>query len=224
MIRLDRDYEKRGLRVLAVPDLPAENITCLMDPICYISHLSAMQRWGLTNRIPDALMLTRPDSETASVQLRAMTDALGEDEPIPSKLKKILHQRTGHPSHVRNRAVRVHESKLAGAFLKIRGDDARLSTIGQTFLDMLQKPNLCGGMSHILDVWEEHAQTYLDEIVTTVDTATRGVVKSRAGYILEEYLGLRHQRIESWRALSQRGGSRKLDPTKDYAATYSENG
>ena len=58
-------------------------------------------------------MLTRPDSETASVQLRAMTDALGEDEPIPSKLKKILHQRTGHPSHVRNRAVRVHESKLA---------------------------------------------------------------------------------------------------------------
>lgn len=221
VIRPDQDYEKRGLRVLTVPDLPAENITCLMDPTCYISHLSAMQRWGLTNRIPDALILTRPDGEIASVHLRAVTEALAEGTPIPSKLKEILHQRTGHPPHVRNRAVRVHESKLAGAYLKIRGDDARLSTIGQTFLDMLQEPNLCGGMSHILDVWEEHAQIYLDEIATAVDTATRGIVKIRAGYILEERLGLRHRRIEPWRAFTQRGGSRRLDPAKDYAPTYS---
>ena len=217
VIRPDPDYKTRVLRVLAISDLPAEEIICLVDPTCYISHLSAMQRWGLTDRNPTALMLTRPDRKTAATQLQAMTEALDEDRTNPFRLNIF-----GHPPRVRNRAVRIYQSRTAGAFLKIRGNNARLSTIGQTFLDMLQKPDLCGGMSHVLDVWEEHAQTYLDEISTAVDTATSGLVKSRAGYILEERLGLRHRRIEPWTAFNQRGGSRKLDPAKDYAATYSE--
>ena len=217
VIRPDRDYRTRVLRVLAVSDLPAENITCLVDPTCYVSHLSAMQRWGLTDRNPAALILTRPDRKTAAAQLQTMAEGLDEDGTNPFRLNIV-----GHPPRVRNRAVHVYQSKTAGKSVPIRGEDARLSTIGQTFLDMLQKPDLCGGMSHVLDVWEEHAETFLDEVVTAVDTATRGLIKSRAGHILEERLGLRHQRIESWREFSQRGGSRKLDPAKGYAAMYSE--
>ena len=153
----DRDYGARVIRVLAISDLPAESIVCLIDPTCYISHLSAMQRWGLTDRRPDALMLSRPDRKTTAARLRAyMTQNLGEGETNLFPLKIV-----GHPPVVRRRAVRVHESKTAGAFLKNRGDGVFLSTIGQTFLDMLQKPDLCGGMPHVLDVWEEHAKTYL---------------------------------------------------------------
>ena len=48
VIRHDQNYRKRALRVLALSDLPAESIACLVDPTCYISHLSAIQRWGLT--------------------------------------------------------------------------------------------------------------------------------------------------------------------------------
>ena len=218
VINSDPDYNERAIRVPAVSDLPAEDIVCLVDPTCYISHLSAMQRWGLSDRSPDALMLTRPDRKTAAVQLLAYrTEVLGEDEANPAPLTII-----GHPDRVRRRAVRVYESKATGAFLKNRGSAAHLSTIGQTFLDMLQRPDLCGGMSHVLDVWEEHAETYLDEIVAAVDTATRGLVKSRAGYILEERLALHHSGIERWKAFSQRGGSRKLDPAKGFASTFSE--
>ena len=77
-------------------------------------------------------------------------------------------------------------------------------------------------MSHVLDAWEEHAGTYLDEIVAAVDTATSGLAKSRAGYILEERLGLHHRGIERWKAFAQRGGSRKLDPARDFAPPFSE--
>ena len=213
----DRDYGARVIRVLAVSDLPAEGIVCLVDPTCYISHLSAMQRWGLTDRRPDALMLTRPDRKTAMTHLRAYTSKIlgtGEANLFPLKI-------VGHPASVRRRAVHVHESKAAGAFLKNRGDGVSLSTIGQTFLDMLQRPDLCGGMSHVLDVWEEHAEIYFGEIVAAIGAAKSGIVKSRAGYILEERLGLHHHEIERWKSCAQRGGSRKLDPAKAFAPTYS---
>ena len=214
----DRDYGARVIRVLSVSDLPAEDIACLVDPTCYVSHLSAMQRWGLTDRAPRALALTRPDRKAAAAALRAhMSEAMTEEEDNPYPLTLVKH-----PHRVRRRNVTVYESKTAGAFMTNRGTDIRLSTMGQTFLDMLQRPDLCGGMSHVLDVWEEHASTFLDEIASTVDRTTRVLVKSRAGYILEERLGLHHPCIERWKALGQRGGSRKLDPTRDFAPAFSE--
>ena len=218
VIGTDRDYGRRGvIRVMAVPDLPAEDVICLVDPTCYVSHLSAMQRWGLTDRRSDALMMTRPDRRTVAAQLRIrMAEGLAEDE-VTHFLKIVRH-----PARVRSRPVRMHESKAAGASIQSRGSDARLSTIGQTFLDMLQEPGLCGGMAHILDIWDEHAGIYLDDIVSAVDTAASGLVKSRAGYILEERLGLQHPDIERWKAFGQRGSSRKLDPAKPFAPTYSE--
>ena len=146
-----------------------------------------------------------------------MTEALYEGETNPFQLKIV-----GHPARIRRRVIRIYESKAAGAFLKNRGTEARLSTIGQTFLDTLQRPDLCGGMSHILNIWEEHAETYLNEIVAAVNTAASGLVKSRAGYILEERLGLRHSGIEHWKRFGQRGSSRKLDPAKAFASNFSE--
>lgn len=217
VIGTDRDYGKRVIRVLSISDLPAEDIVCLLDPTCYVSHLSAMQRWGLTDRSPRVLLLTRPDRKAAAEELISYrTEALGKDEtnPFPSTI-------VGHPARVRGQAVRILESKSVGKCLKSRGSSVRLSTIGQTFLDMLQRPDLCGGMYHVLDVWGEHAETYLPEIVAAVETTSSGIVKSRAGYILEERQGLHHRGIEHWKKSAQRGGSRKLDPTRDFAPTYS---
>lgn len=218
VIGADRDYGARIIRVLTVSDLSAEDIVCLVDPTCYVSHLSAMQRWGLTDRNPGALLLTRPDRKAAQAQLQKyMDDALYDDEENPFPLRVVTH-----PMRVRRRTVSVYESKTHGAYIQNRGSDVRVSTVGQTLLDTLQKPDLCGGMAHVLDVWREHAPTYLDEIVAAVDTAASGLVKSRAGYIIEEFLGLDHAGVEPWKALGQRGSSRKLDPSKEFAPTFSE--
>ena len=171
----DRDYGSRVIRVLSVSDLPAEDVVCLVDPTCYVSHLSAMQRWGLTDRTPRALALTRPDRKAAAAVLRTyMNEAMNEKENNPYSLTLV-----NHPSRVRRRNVTMYESRAAGAFMTNRGTDIRLSTVGQTFLDTLQRPDLCGGMSHVLDVWEEHASTFLDEIASTIDRTTKALLKSR---------------------------------------------
>ncbi len=44
----------------------------------------------------------------------------------------------------------------------------------------------------------------------------------RAGYILDERLNIKNDRIEAWTKYAQRGGSRKLDPSSDYIPEWSE--
>ncbi len=55
-----------------------------------------------------------------------------------------------------------------------------------------------------------------------LDLTPKALIKSRAGYILEERLGLHHPCVESWKAFGQRGGSRRLDPARDFAPVFSE--
>ena len=218
IIASDRDYRTRLFRIIGSPDLPADDIVCLADPTCHLSHLSAMQRWGLTERTSNALIITRPDrAGSARLLQEIMTKRLGVDHDTPFPLRRITH-----PETVRRRKVTVHESKAPGDCIQVRGEKARLSTIGQTFLDTLQKPDSCGGMRHVLDVWSQHARIYASDIISSVDTAESGLVKSRAGYILEERLGIRDPRVEHWKALGQRGSSRLLDPSAPFASIYSE--
>ncbi len=116
----------------------------------------------------------------------------------------------------------VHETRHPATPTPIRGERARIAPVGRTFVDMLSEPQLCGGMRHVLDVWEREAETWLDQIIGAVDEAHAQIVKVRAGFILEERLGLADPRIEAWTAFAQRGGSRKLDAESDYVPVWSE--
>ncbi|MHC8508263.1 MAG: type IV toxin-antitoxin system AbiEi family antitoxin domain-containing protein [Rhodospirillales bacterium] len=218
VISNDRDYGSGVIRVNAVSDRPAEDIVCLADPLCYVSHLSAMQRWGLTNRSPKALMMTRPDRRTISAWIKETVSRDFESSV------DIVHRPkdTGHPARVRRREISVYQTKNYGRSIEVKGAFARVSNIGQTFLDMLQDPRFCGGMAHVIDVWDEHAKTHFEEIVKAVDRAQSRLVKSRAGYLLEERQGLSGKTVESWKTLGQRGGSRLLDPHREFAPKYSE--
>jgi len=99
----------------------------------------------------------------------------------------------------------------------------RVTDIGETFLDMLEHPERCGGMIHVLDVYANHASIYLPQIVRRIDRTETKLTKVRAGYIITERLGLKSETAESWRRYAQRGGSQRLDPKAPYAPQFSEN-
>ncbi|WP_247891816.1 hypothetical protein [Azospirillum argentinense] len=132
-------------------------------------------------------------------------------------------QRVRFSDIIRRREVRRHTTQHPGNWRQVRGSWVRVSTIGQTFLDMVENPTWCGGMAHVLEVWAEHASIFIEEIITSVDGASTKLTKVRAGYLLQERLSLAisDSRVEGWKRFAQRGGSQKLDPEGDYAPVFS---
>ena len=200
-----------------------EDIVCTVDPFCYVSHLSAMEYHGLTNRIPSKLFISSPApkrwKECAREKMKK--DLKGEEE--------IYHQ-NNMPELKRTRFEKIDRREIHrfssvhwGAYKNIKGRMMRVSTIGRTFLDMLKNPELCGGINHVLDVFKEHAESYQQLIIDEVDQHGGPIDKVRAGYILDERLGLEFDKKKDWLKSAQRGGSRKLDASSEYEPVWSED-
>lgn len=197
----------------------AEEVACIADPFAYVSHLSAMQRYGLTDRSPQALHLTTPKRPlwNALRNERALHDL-----PEVQRVESPILNRPGFRDTIRRRPVVVHVSSHPWNPSPISGEETRITSIGQTFADMLTEPGLCGGMRHVLDVWENEAGQWVQEIVAAIDQLDIKIVKVRAGYILSEIMDINHPALHNWEKFAQRGGSRKLDPDADYAPDFSE--
>ncbi|WP_291820854.1 hypothetical protein [Bosea sp. (in: a-proteobacteria)] len=215
------------LRIADVPDASAEEISALVDPFCYLSHLSAMQRYGLTNRSPAGLVISTPevklwreqrDAKIAKDYAHVQIDERFElGAPTRMPLEKI-----DLPETLRGRALDRHTTKHRTELRPIRGSFARIPAIGEVFVQMIDRPELCGGINHVLEVWAGEAKTYLDEIIKAVDGHDQSIIKVRAGYLLETLAEARDPRIDAWQKFAQRGGSRKLDSGAPYLAIFSE--
>ncbi len=220
----DRDFpNNRVFRILGKKTVPAEDIACTVDPFAFVSHLSAMDYHGLTDRLPRSLYLSSPAEKKwkALAHQRTQRDCEGFFQDylrsgFPTLQRFAMREISKRP--IRRRGVRNY----LGAYRKIRERAFRLATIGRTFLDMIRDPVLCGGISHVLDVYEQHANSYLPLIIEEVEQHGNAIDKVRTGYVLDERCSLDHQSIERWKKFAQRGGSRKLDAKGEYSSKYSE--
>jgi hypothetical protein len=183
-----------------------------------------MQQWGLSNRNPRALHLTRPSKpiwrQRAKEEAHALDHDLEPGDEAPSP-----RERAAFPPMLRKQELHVFEPGHFGHMVPIPDSHARIATIGQTFRDTVQEPALCGGMSYVLEVWEDHAGTYLDEIIEAMNAPglkTNKIAYVRAGYILNERLKIQDARVDEWTRFAQRGGSSKLDPERPFEPTFSE--
>jgi hypothetical protein len=219
VVRQDPDFGSTHYQVFDVLEQSAEAVCCTVDPFVYISHLSAMQLQGLTDRNPTALVLTRP----ADILWQQMRSEAKQNAPLlPDISPSRSRPKYRFSEHVRGRPILLHETRHPGAWESM-GPRVRVATLGQVFLDMVVRPGWCGGISHVLEVWEREAETHLNEIIATVNVYPAKLPKVRAGYILNDMLGITDERVLAWRAFAQRGSSQKLDPEKPYAPIYSEN-
>jgi predicted transcriptional regulator of viral defense system len=200
----------------------ARVLACGLDPFCYVSHLSAMELHGLTDRLPEILYFCSPDlAQWRSLAKERMAKSLGgsltnyEEAGLP-KLTRISFSR------LLGKRVHKHVSSYHGAYRVLNEQHLRVATLGRTYLDMLKEPLLCGGIMHVLETYRTHASTHLKLILDEIDQHGGPIDKVRAGFILEELCGLKDSRIDQWKVFAARGGSRKLDTGADYSPNFSE--
>ena len=203
-------------------DANAEDIACAIDPFCYVSHLSAMAYHGLTDRLPAKLILSSPSDKDWKIHARErMHQDLGDEYDSYCSNGLIRLVRTKMEKINKTEILCLRSSHL-GAYKNVRDRTVRVSTIGRTFLDMLRHPEHCGGINHVLDVYEMYCKKYLRLITDDIDKHGNGIEKVRAGYIIDELLGIKNEVVEGWTAFAQRGGSRKLDPSSEYIPKWSD--
>ncbi|WP_210457398.1 type IV toxin-antitoxin system AbiEi family antitoxin domain-containing protein [Vibrio crassostreae] len=198
----------------------AQQYLCSINPFCYLSYLSAMEWHGVTDRMPHTVDATTcmPAHYRELVFKQIQKDFPG----VNSSHQLTVPRVTKIPSFD-NKKFQLHQSRTYKQPKEIVDTGGvRVASLGDTFLDMLKKPNLCGGVEHVFDVFEEYAEENLALIVRTIDKKGSGMDKARAGYILEEICNLSHRTIEQWKSTVQRGGSRKLVPENPYKDVYSE--
>ena len=209
-------------KVLGKSDASPDEIICSIDPFCYISHLSAMEYHGITDRIPRTTFVSSPPTlEWRAHAIELMTRDLKDQ--YAQYVKKGFPQLTRpRPKKIAGKLIEFKSSSHLGAYKNVQGRALRVATIGRTFLDMLRAPDLCGGIQHVIDVYREYGQQYLRLIIDEIDAHGNGIEKARAGYILETQVCITDPKLDVWQTTAQRGGSRRLDPSAEYSPFFSE--
>lgn len=199
-------------------DASVDELICCIDPFAYISHLSAMSLYSISEREPFTIFTTSPSlkdwNHLANAKMQKEL-SIHFNEYIKLKLPRLekikLEALQGRPVH-------TFSSNTPGKFKKM-GENLRVSKIGRTFLDMLRQPQLCDGINHVIEVFTNHAETYLQFIIDEIEKDGKPIDKVRAGYVLEEECNIQHEIFEQWRQFKQRGSSRKLDASSGFDST-----
>lgn len=82
------------------------------------------------------------------------------------------------------------------------------------------EPGLCGGITDVLHVYEEHAAVNKHLDFDELDLNGSKIDKVRAGFILEEVCSVCDPRMASWLELAALSGSRKLNAASDYGPQF----
>jgi len=217
-------------RVAGQEPLSTQEMISLADPFIYVAYLSAMQRWGITNRNSKKFIFARPNKNI----IKALKQTTFHDHEVDSYYDEApIQLATSHHSLSRildrrgSKNIQIVETNTPAQTMWLGGEHTRISTQASTFVDMLYRAELCGGMAHVIEVWETHIierrALVLNKLIDIIDLASSPILKVRAGYLLSEHMNIQNDKVTSWKKFASRGGSRKLDPDKPYINRFSKD-
>lgn len=103
-------------------------------------------------------------------------------------------------------------------------DSVRVIEIGCLFLEMIRSPENCGGFDNVLGTFINFGARYYKDIINATNNYGTKLDKSKIGFLLEEFLGLKDEEFSNWKETSvMRGGSRKIISNAPYSNNYSES-
>lgn len=215
----------RGVRQIYTVTVPYAGATAVtedevlleINPYATLSHLSALVFHGLTDQLPQELTASLPK------QARAILIPLDTD---PTDWEGIAIAPGATPTQLLGwpvRWVRL-DGRLFFGYQEYRPQKyaVRVTTPERTLIDVLQRPELGGGIDSVLQAWARGLDTLnLEILVELVELYDVGVLRQRVGFLLET-LGVSHPLLDTWQRSASRGGSSKLVAGQEYSPVHSE--
>ena len=193
---------------------------CNINPFAYISHLSAMHFYGISNRIPKNPIFTLPSRNVWNENIERVkpTRKLKFYTHLEEYEYVLKYKYYSIPEELQGVKTNIFTSNRICMNPTKSEHYTRVSNIARCFIDMVQEPELCGGIYHVVESIEANAKIFLEEIINYVEENSEipKIAIVRLGYILEEICNIKDKRIIDWQKYGQRGGSRKLFADNKY--------
>ena len=209
LYRVNAPYARTG----AVEE---EEVLMELHPYAALSHISALAFHQMTEQLSKDVHVSIPDSGSGGfLPLGTRSEDWEGVALVRGRVADSIFDRRIHWH-------RLVAKRIFGTFAFERhGYPVRVTTPERTLLDGLLQPEWCGGFVNVLGAWAGYRDLIdLKKLVKYVDQLDVGILRQRAGFLMEE-LGLRHSALDEWVKQAQRGGSSKLNGGAEFSSTFS---
>lgn len=226
---LSKDAESQGSSPTLIPDgffyisgkpkVSAAEIICSLYPYGYISHLSAMDWYGLTDKMPKVVRFTTCNkTDWKNNYISEFADKFGSSK----EYKPFVPRYPQNNLKFDSKKLSIITNSSMPPPLQAKGSAVRVSSIGNTFLDMTKKPDFCGGIDHVIEVFIENGKKFSKNIIEATDVYGNIIDKARIGFLLDVMLKIEHKKLDEWKKqqVNLRGSSRVFHPSEPFSSIY----
>ncbi|MBP1510196.1 MULTISPECIES: hypothetical protein [Acinetobacter] len=211
-------------------------------PLGFLSHLTAMNLYGIGNTQTTGIYFTCPArkdwkdlclkeikkrfknfevTKSISNEYIEINDVILSTQSIldPYPHQSILEEAGSTKTIIITNKKKLVESEW--------WNQCHLQNVVDLYLDMLRTPHYCGGISHVLGVYRENIlkdNDLFQELITSLTKNGSIIDRARFGYIFDKVLLLKTPEIKEWKEEQQgkRGSSRKLFSNFEFDSTFDE--
>lgn len=193
----------------------AERIVCSIYPYAYLTYLSAIRAYNLTDINSNTIHLISIDRETwkknalHDFELKFNEDygILTEDFP-----HHLIIPTFPNEHKILNKDLITFTQKDLNISSSQQIKSLKIEDILSLFLSMTRKPYLCGGYQHVLNILSKNIDIHFHDLLEYTEKNGSEIDKARLGFILSKRLNKSHKIIEKWKNQQEgkRGSSRKL--------------
>ena len=189
-------------------------------PICsfyeygYIGYLSALHIHGLTDRFPKIInyvVFSRSEWKEKYFFKNDFLKIYGKKYIMP------VYPVNGN---LPDKILKIKNDSNVKDFITKSDGIIRVRTIEALFIDCLREPDLCGGLDHVIDIYEEYGENFSNKLIDYTDKNGSLIDKARVGFILEKFCEVQSNRFQFWKKQMIRGGSRTFYSKNSHSSWY----
>jgi predicted transcriptional regulator of viral defense system len=202
-----------------------------VNPVSCFCYSSALEVLRVTDQRFNTIHMYKPKFLQGTFQ--EINDPLS-DILIPADTKKNEWHINEIPANIAlpkvwdKYEISVHSIKNEWLFgietREIQGVKVKTTDLERTLIDGLRAPKYCGGLNEVFKAWIRSVDNFdIDILVDYTERINSSIIYQRVGFVLEK-IGFSHPSFDFWKQnKSPRGGSRLLNPNKEFSSNADNN-